>query len=394
MPIRTIDDLGDLSGKTVILRADFNVPLKNGVIGDDTRLKATLPTIEALLKKNARIVMLSHLGRPDGQPNTAYSLQPVAEALAALLGRAVAFTPDCLTTPDEGDLVLMENLRFYAEEEKNDRAFAEKLAAHGDIFVNDAFSTAHRAHASTHALAQLRPACAGLLMAAEIRALDAALENPERPVAAVVGGAKVSTKLDVLTHLIKKTDLLILGGGMANTFLAAQGFAVGKSLHEADMLDTARRIISEAEAQNCRLVLPLDVVVAEEFAENAPSSCVDVNAIAAEKMALDLGTKSIQHIISALESCKTVLWNGPLGAFEIKPFDAATVAVAQYVAQRTQKGSLTSIAGGGDTVAALAAANAKDGFSYVSTAGGAFLEWIEGKTLPAIAVLEDAAKAA
>lgn len=391
MTIKTLDDLGDLSGKTAVLRADFNVPLKDGVIGDDTRIRATIPTIKTLLEKGARVVILSHLGRPDGKPAPEYSQKPLVSRLSDLLGEDVGFTADCMDPPAGQKVVLMENLRFYAEEEENDRAFAERLAAHGDIYVNDAFSTAHRAHASTHALAELLPAYAGHLMAEEIAALNAALEEPERPVAAVVGGAKVSTKLDVLNHLIHKTDVLILGGGMANTFLAAKGFAVGKSLHEPDMLETARKIMTAAHSAGCNIVLPEDVVVAAEFAENAPSETVTVDAIPADKMALDIGDKSITHIISVLEDCKTVLWNGPMGAFEIKPFDKGTVKVAQYVAARTEDGTLTSIAGGGDTVAALAAAEVKDKFSYVSTAGGAFLEWIEGKILPAIAVLDKAA---
>lgn len=391
MTIKTLDDLGDVSGKTAVLRADFNVPLKDGVIGDDTRIRATLPTIKTLLEKGARVVILSHLGRPDGKPAPEYSLKPLVSRLSDLLGETVGFTADCMDPPAGQKVVLMENLRFYAEEEENDRAFAERLAAHGDFFVNDAFSTAHRAHASTHALAELLPAYAGHLMAAEITALNAALEKPERPVAAIVGGAKVSTKLDVLNHLIEKTDVLVLGGGMANTFLAAEGFAVGKSLHEPDMLETARRIMAAAASSGCNIVLPADVVVAAEFAENAPSETVEINSIPADKMALDIGDKSVAHILSVLEGCKTVLWNGPLGAFEIKPFDKGTVKLAQYVAARTEDGTLTSIAGGGDTVAALAAAEVKDSFSYVSTAGGAFLEWIEGKILPAIAVLDKAA---
>lgn len=391
MTIKTLDDLGDVSGKTAVLRADFNVPLKGGVIGDDTRIRATVPTIQTLLEKGARVVILSHLGRPDGKPAPEYSLKPLVSRLSDLLGETVGFTADCMDPPAGQKVVLMENLRFYAEEEENDRAFAERLAAHGDLFVNDAFSTAHRAHASTHALAELLPAYAGHLMAAEIAALNAALEEPERPVAAIVGGAKVSTKLDVLNHLIEKTDVLVLGGGMANTFLAAKGYAVGKSLHEPDMLETARKIMAAADAAGCNIVLPEDVVVAAEFAEHAASETVGIDTIPAAKMALDIGEKSITHIISVLEDCKTVLWNGPLGAFEIKPFDKGTVKLAQYVAERTENGTLTSIAGGGDTVAALAAAEVKDSFSYVSTAGGAFLEWIEGKILPAIAVLDKAA---
>lgn len=391
MTIKTLDDLGEVSGKTAVLRADFNVPLKGGVIGDDTRIRATVPTIQTLLEKGARVVILSHLGRPDGKPAPEYSLKPLVSRLSDLLGETVGFTADCMDPPAGQKVVLMENLRFYAEEEENDRAFAERLAAHGDFFVNDAFSTAHRAHASTHALAELLPAYAGHLMAAEIAALNAALEEPERPVAAIVGGAKVSTKLDVLNHLIEKTDVLVLGGGMANTFLAAKGYAVGKSLHEPDMLETACKIMAAADAAGCNIVLPEDVVVAAEFAEHAASETVGIDAIPPAKMALDIGEDSVARIIAVLADCKTVLWNGPLGAFEIKPFDKGTVKLAQYVAERTENGTLTSIAGGGDTVAALAAAEVKDSFSYVSTAGGAFLEWIEGKILPAIAVLDKAA---
>lgn len=390
MTIKTLKDLDDLTGKTAIVRVDFNVPLKDGVITDDTRIRATLSTLRGLLDKHARIVILSHLGRPKGQAVAEYSLKPIVTALSELLEQPVSFTEDCLKDAANENIVLMENLRFYAEEEGNDTEFAQKLAAHGDIFINDAFSTAHRAHASTHALAQMLPAYAGDLMAREIDALNAALENPEPPVAAVVGGAKVSTKLDVLNHLINKTDVLILGGGMANTFLAAQGYDVGKSLYEPDMLDTAKQIIEAAKAADCDLILPQDVVVAAEFKENAESRTVPVSEIPADHMALDVGENSIRHVITVLANCKTVLWNGPMGAFETKPFDVATVAVAQYVAEQTQNGVMTSVAGGGDTVAALSVAEAKDKFSYVSTAGGAFLEWIEGKTLPAIAALDNA----
>ena len=390
MTIKTLKDLDDLTGKTAIVRVDFNVPLKDGIITDDTRIRATLSTLRGLLDKHARIVILSHLGRPKGQAVAEYSLKPIVTALSDLLEQPVSFTGDCLNDAVNENIVLMENLRFYAEEESNDTAFAKKLAAHGDVFINDAFSTAHRAHASTHALAQILPAYAGDLMAREIDALNAALEKPEPPVAAVVGGAKVSTKLAVLNHLINKTDVLILGGGMANTFLAAQGYDVGKSLYEPDMLDTAKQIIEAAKEANCDLILPQDVVVAAEFKKNAKSRTVPIDEIPADHMALDVGEESIRHIITVLANCKTVLWNGPMGAFETKPFDVATIAVAQYVAEQTQNGAMTSVAGGGDTVAALSVAEAKDKFSYVSTAGGAFLEWIEGKTLPAIAALDNA----
>ncbi len=389
MPIKTLDDLQNIEGKIVILRADFNVPIKDGKITDSNRIFATMPTIKELLAKGANIVIISHLGRPKGEINPKYSLKPVADELAKLLKKDVEFVDDCLKKPSgNSEVTLMENLRFYAEEEANSKEFAGKLAKLGDIFVNDAFSTAHRAHGSTYALAKLLPAYAGRLMQREIDALTKALDNPKRPVIAVVGGAKISTKLAVLNNLIKKTDKIILGGGMANSFLVAKGLNIGISLQEKTMHDEAKNIMHRAQKYNCEIILPEDVIIASELVENIDTQEININNIPQNKMILDIGSKTIEKICFAIKQANTVLWNGPLGAFEIKPFDCGTNKVAQFTAKLTDEGKIISIAGGGDTVSALANAGVKDDFSYISTAGGAFLEWIEGKSLPAIEILQ------
>ena len=395
---KTIDDL-DVQGKTVLVRADLNVPMMNGLVSDGTRIERTLPTLRDLASKGARVVVLSHFGRPKGARDPELSLRPVADALGKAVGADVRFGADCVGAEAEaaidaaadGGLVLLENLRFHAEEEANDSGFAGRLAALGDIYVNDAFSCAHRAHASTEALARLLPAAAGRLMQSELEALAGALENPARPVAAVVGGAKISTKMEVLGNLAAKVDQLIIGGGMANTFLFAQGVDVGKSLCEADMADQARAVMDTAAAEGCEVVLPVDAAVAEEFKEGAASRSVPVAAVPASGMILDIGPASIDDLNQRLADCRTVVWNGPLGAFEISPFDTGTNAVAREAARLTAAGKLLSVAGGGDTVAALANAGVADAFSYVSTAGGAFLEWLEGKTLPGVAALQSGA---
>jgi phosphoglycerate kinase len=390
---RTLDDL-DAKGKRVVVRSDLNVPAKDGKVTDTTRIDRSAATIRELADKGARVIILTHFGRPKGREEK-YSQKLLLEPLIAAIGRPVAWADDVIG-PDavqavnalkDGDVLLMENVRFHPEEEKNDPVFARALADLGDAYVNDAFSTAHRAHASTEAIARLLPSYAGRLMQGELEALGKALEHPEKPVAAVVGGAKVSTKLDLLGNLVARVDYLIIGGGMANTFLYAQGVQVGKSLCEKELADTARSIIEKAKAAHCHIVLPVDVVVATEFAENAPNKVVPVNAVPEDSMILDAGPASIESIIDRLNGCKTLVWNGPLGAFEIAPFDKATNAVAQAAAQRTVQGKLLTVAGGGDTVSALAKAGVEDKFSYVSTAGGAFLEWLEGKTLPGVAAL-------
>ncbi len=391
---RTIDDL-DVAGKRVLVRADLNVPMKGGKVTNTTRIDRTVPTLLELADKGAKVIVMTHLGRPKGKKNPEFTLKPVAEALAASAGRSVAFAGDCIgpeakavvDAMKNGDLAMLENVRFYAEEEENDEAFARKLAENGDILVSDAFSCSHRAHASVEALARLIPSCAGRLMQAELEALESALEKPERPAAAVVGGAKISTKLDVLGNLTEKVDQLIIGGAMANTFLFAKGVDVGKSLCERDMADSARAIMEKAAKAGCEIVLPEDAVIAAEFAEGAASETVSVNAVPADKMILDVGPKAIADLKTRLASLKTIMWNGPLGAFEVSPFDTGTNAVAREAARLTGEGKLKSVAGGGDTVAALQKAGAEEGFSYVSTAGGAFLEWLEGKTLPGVAVL-------
>ncbi|HIM77069.1 MAG TPA: phosphoglycerate kinase [Rhodospirillales bacterium] len=393
----TIDDL-DVRGKRVLVRCDLNVPMKDGNITDATRIDRSLPTIRDLLAGGAGVIVMSHFGRPKGMVVQDMSLRPVADALAKRLGRDVAFAGDCIGDDAEraaqlasaGGVAMLENLRFHAEEEANDAAFAGKLAELGNIYVNDAFSCAHRAHASTEAIAKLLPSAAGRLMQAELVALGDALENPERPVAALVGGAKISSKMTVLGHLVSKVDMLIIGGGMANTFLYAQGIDVGKSLCEADMADDARGILTKAAEAGCEIVLPIDAVVAREFAEGAASETVLLDAIPADAMMLDVGPASVADLIGRLGHCKTLVWNGPLGAFEVKPFDTATNALASEAAKLTAAGSLLSVAGGGDTVAALANAGVQDQFTYVSTAGGAFLEWLEGKELPGVAALSRA----
>jgi phosphoglycerate kinase len=393
--LKTLDDLS-VSGKTVLLRADLNVPMKGGAVGDSTRIERLRPTVDALVDAGAKVVLMSHFGRPKGKPVAEMSLAPVAEAVEGVLGRPVVFAGDCIgdaahkaiAAAPPGTLVVLENLRFHAGEEADDAAFARELAALGDIYVNDAFSAAHRAHASTHALAGLLPAAAGRNMQAELEALEAALGDPRRPVAAIVGGAKVSTKLAVLNHLVEKADLLIIGGGMANTFLHAMGKPVGRSLCEADLADVAREILARADSVGCRIGLPSDVVTAAELAPGAQSSAVPLDAVQDDKMILDIGPETIAALSAELERCRTLIWNGPMGAFEIPPFDAGTVALARKAADLTTAGRLTSVAGGGDTVAALAAAGVQDAFSYVSTAGGAFLEWMEGRDLPGVAVLQ------
>jgi phosphoglycerate kinase len=395
---KTIDSL-DVSGKRVLVRLDLNVPMKNGKVTDATRIERAAPTVRELADKGARVVVLSHFGRPDGKRVPEMSLRPLVEPLAAALGRPVAFADDCVGTAAEnavralkpGDVLLLENLRFHKEEEKNDKAFVDRLSVLGDIYINDAFSAAHRAHASTEGLAHLLPAAAGRLMQAELEALDKALGTPRRPVCAVVGGAKVSTKLELLGNLVGKVDKLIIGGGMANTFLQAQGIGVGKSLSEKDLGATALEILGKAGAGRCKVLLPVDVVVAGEFKAGAASKVVDATGCPADQMILDVGPKSVELYERELGECATLVWNGPLGAFEIKPFDAGTVALARTAARLTGEGKLLSVAGGGDTVAALEAAGVAEKFSYISTAGGAFLEWMEGKTLPGVAALIRAA---
>lgn len=397
MTFKTLDDLGNLSGRRALVRVDLNVPMDGNRVTDTTRIDRVLPTIRELADKGARVVLLAHFGRPKGAVMPEMSLAPVAAALTERLGQPVAFAADCigdLATSlidglKDGDVALIENTRFHAGEEKNDGAFADALAALGDIYVNDAFSAAHRAHASTEGLARRLPAYAGRTMQAELEALASALTTPVRPVLAVVGGAKVSSKIDLLENLVKKVDMLVIGGGMANTFLAAKGISVGKSLCEHDLADTARRIMDAAATAGCEIVLPVDAVVAREFKAGAASETVAVDAVPADAMILDVGAASIDNVRAKIDAAATLVWNGPLGAFEIEPFDAATVAAARHAAGRTRAGSLTTVAGGGDTVAALNHAGVADDFSYVSTAGGAFLEWLEGKALPGVVALEN-----
>lgn len=394
----TIDDLPDIAGKRVLVRADLNVPMADGVIGDVTRLSSAVPTIAALADRGAVVLVLSHFGRPKGDDRSA-TLRPVAVALSAVLGRPVAFVDDCIGAAAEaavaamapGSVAVLENTRFHPGEKANDPAFSAQLARMGNFYVNDAFSAAHRAHASTEGVAHLLPAFAGRSMQAELTALETALGNPEHPVAAVVGGAKVSSKLDVLTHLVAKVDHLMIGGGMANTFLAAKGINVGKSLCEHDLAPVALGILARAEAAGCTVHLPYDVVVAKQFAAHAPNRTCNVHDIEADEMILDIGESAVEALGDALKICKTLVWNGPLGAFEMPPFDAATVALARIAGALTQSGSLRSVAGGGDTVAALNHAGVADQFSFVSTAGGAFLEWMEGKPLPGVEALKTSA---
>lgn len=395
---RTLDDL-DVDGKTVLVRGDLNVPMQDGQVTDTTRLDRLAPTLTELADKGARVVVLSHFGRPKGGPDPRYSLRPVAEALARVLGRPVAFAEDCVGPVAEeavrrlgrGQILVLENLRFHAGEEKNDPDFARRLAALGDLYVNDAFSAAHRAHASTEALARLLPCAAGRLMQAELEALGRALDHPQRPVIAVVGGAKISTKIDLLGNLVSKVDLLALGGGMANTFLYARGVDVGASLCEKDMVEVVKSISAKAEAAGCTILLPVDAVVAREFKAQAAHQVVPVDQVPADAMMLDIGPKTVEMLGARIAGCRTLVWNGPLGAFELEPFDAGTTALARQVAERTRAGALLSVAGGGDTVAALAKAGVEDALTYVSTAGGAFLEWLEGKELPGVAALRRAA---
>ena len=390
---RTLDQ-ADLSGKRVLVRVDLNVPMENGRVTDATRLTRIAPTITEIADKGGKVILLAHFGRPKGRDEKD-SLKPVAEALSTLLKRPVGFAGDCIGEVAKaaidkmkvGDILCLENTRFYKEEEKNDPAFVEQLASLGDVYVNDAFSAAHRAHASTEGLGHKLPAYAGRTMQAEIEALSRALEAPQRPVAAIAGGAKVSTKLDLLGNLLDKVDVLLIGGAMANTFLLAQGKKVGKSLVEADLVETARAIMAKAKAQNREIVLPVDVVVAKEFKAHAASRVTDADHVGDDEMILDIGPKSVDYAISVLARCKTLVWNGPFGAFEMEPFDNGTVGVAEAAAELTQAGKIVSVAGGGDTVAALNAAGAAERFSYVSTVGGAFLEWLEGKVLPGVEIL-------
>lgn len=396
MSWKTLDDI-DMAGKTVLVRVDINVPVEAGRVTDATRIEKIVPTIKDIQAKGGKPVLLAHFGRPKGQVVPEMSLSVTIPALEAALGQKVSFAEDCIGAPakkavaamEPGDVLLLENTRFHEGEEKNDPAMAAALAALGQIYVNDAFSAAHRAHASTEGIAHLKVSCAGRLMEAELKALSAALSNPIRPVAAVVGGAKVSTKLDLLGNLVEKVDHLVIGGGMANTFLAAQGIDVGKSLCEHEMAETARAILEKAKGTGCAVHLPKDVVVAREFRAGADNEVVAADACPADAMILDAGPETVKELSEVFSMCRTLIWNGPLGAFEIEPFDAATNAAARKVAELTEDQSLVSVAGGGDTVAALNKAGVADRFSYISTAGGAFLEWMEGKTLPGVAALED-----
>ena len=391
---RSIDDMPDLAGKRVLVRVDLNVPMSDGYVSDATRLSAAVPTIATLADRGAVVLLLSHFGRPKGV-DASCTMAPLAPALSAVLGRPVGFVADCVGPATEtavaalapGAVLVLENTRFHAGETANDPAFVAQLARLGDFYVNDAFSAAHRAHASTEGLAHVLPAFAGRAMAAELAALECALGAPEHPVAAVVGGAKVSSKLDVLTHLVGRVDHLMIGGGMANTFLAAKGVDVGTSLCEHDLAPTVLDILARAEAAGCTVHLPYDVVVARAFAAHAVHRTCNVHDIASDEMILDLGESAVEALGDALKVCRTLVWNGPLGAFETPPFDAATVALARIAAALTQSGGLRSVAGGGDTVAALNHAGVGGDFSYVSTAGGAFLEWMEGKPLPGVAAL-------
>jgi phosphoglycerate kinase len=389
---KTLDDIGDVTGKRVLVRVDLNVPMAGDEVTDDTRLRATLPTVTELADKGAIVLLLAHFGRPK-TPSPELSLSRITGAYEAVLGRPVRYVDwegdqAGVAALEPGDVAVLENTRFFSGEEKNDPTVVERFARLGDLYVNDAFSAAHRAHASTEGLAHKLPAYAGRAMEAELKALQKALGSPERPVAAVVGGAKVSTKLDVLRHLVRKVDHLIIGGGMANTFLAGRGVAIGKSLAERDLTATALEILDAADQANCTVHLPYDVVVAKAFAPNPPSlrTC-NVHEVAPDEMILDVGPAAVEALADALKTCKTLVWNGPLGAFETPPFDAATVQLAQTAAALTQAGALVSVAGGGDTVAALNQAGVADRFSFVSTAGGAFLEWMEGKALPGVKAL-------
>jgi phosphoglycerate kinase len=393
-PFRTLDAAA-VSGKRVLLRVDLNVPMEHGKVTDATRIDRVLPTIREIAAKGGKVVLLAHFGRPKGGPDEANSLRPVAAALADRLQKPVAFAPDCIGEAaaraidkmKDGDVLLLENTRFHKGEEKNDPAFVEELAKLGDLYVNDAFSAAHRAHASTEGVAHKLPAYAGRAMQAELEALGKALEAPARPLVAVVGGAKISSKLDLLGNLVAKVDALVIGGGMANTFLNAQGFSVGKSLCEKDLAETAREIMAKAQAAHCTIMLPVDAIVAFQFTANAPSHDYGVDAIPDAGMMLDVGELSVDRIKAAIREAATVVWNGPLGAFELSGFEQGTFELARFVAGRTKERKLVSVAGGGDTVAALNGAGVADDFTYVSTAGGAFLEWMEGKALPGVEAL-------
>lgn len=395
MAFRTLDDLGDIKGKRVFVRVDLNVPMADGRVTDETRLRALLPTVSELADKGAKVLLLAHFGRPKGAKHSEMSVSMVLDALQEVLGREVMFVPEIagdivaqsIGILADGDIALLENTRFWAGEEQNDPELARAVAANGDLYVNDAFSAAHRAHMSTEGLAHILPAYAGRSMEAELKALEAALGSPEHPVAAVVGGAKVSSKLDVLNNLVKQVDHLIIGGGMANTFLAARGINVGKSLCEHDLADTANAIFDAADVAGCTVHLPYDVVTSLEFRANPPVRKVNVHEVAADEMILDVGPAAVEALADVLKTCRTLVWNGPLGAFEMEPFDAATVSLARTAAALTREGSLVSVAGGGDTVAALAHAGVTEDFTFVSTAGGAFLEWMEGKPLPGVDAL-------
>ena len=393
---KTLDDMGNVRGKVVLVRVDLNLPMHEGAITDDTRVRAAAPTVLELADAGAKVLLLAHFGRPGGERSSVMSLSMVVSTAERVLGREVMFCPE-IAGPvvaqvvgilPPGGIAILENTRFWKGEEANDPALAQAMAANADFYVNDAFSAAHRAHASTEGIAHILPAFAGRSMQAELAALGKALDDPERPVAAVVGGAKVSSKLDVLRHLVSKVDHLIIGGGMANTFLAARGVSVGKSLCEHDLTSTADEIMANAEKAGCTVHLPYDVVVSKEFAANPPSLRIcNVHEVAADEMILDVGPAAVEALGDVLKICRTLVWNGPMGAFEMEPFDAATVALARTAAALTNEGSLVSVAGGGDTVAALAHAGVAQDFSYISTAGGAFLEWMEGKKLPGVAAL-------
>jgi len=393
-PFRTLDDV-DVKGKRVLLRVDLNVPTDNGRVTDTTRLERIAPTITEISAHGGKVILLAHFGRPKGR-EAKDSLKPVAAALSQVINKPVAFAEDCIGEPaqkavaamKDGDILCLENTRFHKEEEKNDPSFVAELAKLGDIWVNDAFSAAHRAHASTEGLGHRLPAYAGRTMQAELDALSKALDAPTRPVIAIIGGAKVSTKIDLLENLVSKVDALVIGGGMANTFLHAQGIGIGKSLAEKDLAATALRILEKAEAANCAIILPVDAVVAFQFAANAPSHAYGLDAIPSDGMILDVGPQSVVRIRAAIDDAKTLVWNGPLGAFEMTPFDRGTMVSAKHAAERTKAKKLVSVAGGGDTVAALNQAGVAHDFSYVSTAGGAFLEWMEGKPLPGVEVLK------
>lgn len=391
---KTLDEM-ELTAQRVLVRVDINVPMDGTTVSDATRIERIVPTVKDILAKGGKPVLLAHFGRPKGKVVPEMSLEQVLPALEAALGVPVAFARDCIGPEAQaavaempaGSVLLLENTRFHPGEEANDPAFATALAQNGDVFVNDAFSAAHRAHGSTEGIAHLLPTCAGRLMAEELSALDKALGNPERPVLAIVGGAKVSTKIDLLRNLVGKVQYLAIGGGMANTFLAAQGIAVGKSLCEHDLADTARAIMDEADAKGCEVILPVDIVVAREFRAHAETQTLPVDQCPEDAMILDAGPLTVAHVTKAIAASRTLVWNGPLGAFETPPFDTATLETARAAAAKTRAGRLTSVAGGGDTVAALNAAGVADDFTYISTAGGAFLEWMEGKTLPGVAAL-------